>query len=101
MVGYQDTKEGAEGAAANYVSALGSEQILHPDARHKMIQAIADPAIVANLQKTLDDAFARTIQGYGLDIKGNPPTGQTLVYRAVPIGVSVLAPYSNDKAVVS
>jgi hypothetical protein len=101
MVGYQDTQAGAEAAAANYIAGLGSEVILHPDSRHKLIQTIADPAIEANLQKTLDNAFAQTVQGYGLDSKGNPPAGQTLVYRAVPIGVSVQTPYANDKAVVS
>ena len=101
MVGYQDTQDGVEAAAANYVAGLGSEVFLHPDSRHKLIQTIADPAIEANLQNTLDDAFAKTVQGYGLDNKGNPPAGQTLVYRAVPIGVSVQSPFAKDKAVVS
>ena len=101
MVGYQDTQDGAAAAAANYVSALGSEAFVHPDSRHKMVTTIADPAIEADLQKTLDTAFAKMVQGYGLDSKGNPPAGQTLVYRAVPIGVSVQSPYANDKAVVA
>jgi hypothetical protein len=99
-VGYPDTKEGAQSAAVNFVAAFASDEMVHPDSRHKLIESIADPAIAAGLQKSLDDAFGRTLKAYGLDAQGNPPKGQTFVYRNVPIGVSVKS-YANDKAVVS
>jgi hypothetical protein len=100
LVGYPDSQAGAEAAAANYVSAFASDDMVHPNSRHQLIQAIADPAIVATLQKSLDDAFNRTLSAYGLDAQGNPPKGQTFVYRNVPIGVNVQS-YTNAKAVVA
>lgn len=100
LVGYPDTQAGAEAAAANYVSAFASDDMVHPDSRHKLIQTIADPAIEPALQKSLDDAFSRTLSAYGLDAQGNPPKGQTFVYRNVPIGVSVQS-YTSAKAVVA
>lgn len=100
LVGYPNSQAGAEAAAANYVAAFASDDMVHPDSRHKLIQAIADPAIAAALQKSLDDAFNRTLSAYGLDAQGNPPKGQTFVYRNVPIGVNVQS-YTSAKAVVA
>ena len=100
LTGYPDTQDGAKSAAANYFAAIASEAMVHPDSRHKLIAAIADPGIVTDLQQRLDEAFARGLKGFGLDAEGNPPKGQTLVYRNVPIGVSVQS-YANDKAVVA
>ncbi|MEY9887398.1 hypothetical protein ABIA35_003958 [Catenulispora sp. MAP12-49] len=100
LVGYPNSQAGAESAAANYVSAFASDDMVHPDSRHKLIQAIADPAIEPALQQSLDTAFNRTLSAYGLDAQGNPPKGQTFVYRNVPIGVSVQS-YTNAKAVVA
>ncbi|MEY9933377.1 hypothetical protein ABH926_008032 [Catenulispora sp. GP43] len=99
LTGYQDTQSGAESAATNYVAAYVSEPMVHTDQRHSMIQTIADPAIVAHLQSELDTAFGAAARGYGLDANGNPPAGQTLVYRGVPAGVRVDS-YTNTKAVV-
>lgn len=99
LTGYQDTQSGAEAAATNYVSAYVSEAMVHTDQRHAMIQTIADPAITAHLQSELDTAFASAARGYGLDANGNPPAGQTLVYRGVPAGVRVNS-YTSTKAVV-
>lgn len=99
LTGYQDTQSGAEAAATNYVASYVSEAMIHTEQRHAMIQAIADPAIVSHLQSQLDTAFAAAARGYGLDAKGNPPAGQTLVYRGVPAGVRVNS-YTNSKAVI-
>jgi hypothetical protein len=100
LVGYPNSQAGAEAAAANYVSAFASDDMVHPDSRHKLIQQIADPAIEPALQNSLDVAFNRTLSAYGLDAQGNPPKGQTFVYRNVPIGVNVKS-YTNAKAVVA
>ncbi|MEY9858957.1 hypothetical protein ABH935_004584 [Catenulispora sp. GAS73] len=99
LTGYQDTQSGAEAAASNYVAAYVSEAMVHTNQRHAMIQAIADPAIAPHLQTELDAAFGAAARGYGLDANGNPPAGQTLVYRGVPAGVRVDS-YTNTKAVV-
>ena len=99
-IGYADTKDGAMAAATNYIAAYVSEPMVHSDQRHAMIHQIADPAIEPQLQSELDTAFATAARGYGLDTSGNPPAGQTLVYRGVPAGVQVQS-YTNDKAVVS
>ena len=100
MIGYQDTKEGAEAAAANYVSAYGSEAMLHPASRHSLIHTIADPAVEQDLQGKLDQAFSIVANGYGLDKNGNPAKGQTVVSRAFPVGVQLTA-FTNDKATVA
>ncbi|NUR57912.1 MAG: hypothetical protein HOV87_04300 [Catenulispora sp.] len=99
-MGYPDTQQGAQAAAANYFAAFASDAMVHPDSRHKLVQTIADPAIAAGLQKSLDDAFTRGLKGFGLDAQGTPPKGQTLVYRNVPIGVSMQS-YAGQKAVVA
>jgi len=99
LTGYQDTQSGAEAAASNYVAAYVSEAMVHTSQRHAMIQAIADPAIAPHLQSELDTAFGAAARGYGLDANGNPPAGQTLVYRGVPAGVRVDS-YTSTKAVV-
>jgi hypothetical protein len=99
LTGYQDTQSGAEAAASNYVAAYVSEPMIHTNQRHAMIEAIADPAIAPHLQSELDTAFGAAARGYGLDANGNPPAGQTLVYRGVPAGVRVDS-YTNTKAVV-
>jgi hypothetical protein len=100
MVGYPDTKEGAEAAATNYVAAYGSEVMLRTSTRHTMIHTIADPAIEQDLQGKLDQAFAIVANGYKLDKDGNPPKGLTVVSRAFPVGVQVTA-YTNNKATVA
>ncbi|MGH3417736.1 MAG: hypothetical protein ACRDSS_14795, partial [Actinocrinis sp.] len=55
-IGYPHTKQGAESAAANYVVAYSSSQMVNSSARHQLIDAIADPAISSALQSQLDTA---------------------------------------------
>lgn len=100
LVGYPDTKDGAVAAAANFVAAYGSDAMMTADSRHKLVKAIADPAIEPTLQQKLDQAFALAAQGFGLDKNGDAPTGQTFVSRAVPFGTTV-TDYSTTKATVA
>lgn len=100
LIGYPDTKEGAEAAALNFVAAYGSEAMLNTQARHKLIQTIADPAIVSGLQTQLDQAMAIVQSGLGLDTNGNAPAGETAVTRDFPLGVSAVS-YSKTKATIS
>src|SRR5579883_2636377 len=53
-IGYPHSAQGAQSAAANYVSAYGSATMVHADARHKLVNAIADPAIASTLQSHMD-----------------------------------------------
>ncbi|WP_194892775.1 hypothetical protein [Catenulispora pinisilvae] len=100
LTGYPDTQDGATAAAANFVAAYGSEAMMTANSRHKLVQEIADPAIVTTLQQQLDQAFTLAAQGFGLDKNGNAPTGQSFVSRAVPFGTTV-ANYSAAKATVA
>lgn len=99
MVGYADTKEGAESAAANYVSAYESQAMLTPASRHKLIHSIADPAIESSLQAQLDQAYTTVCTGLGLDKNCTPVTGQTAVARTFSLGVHTDS-YSKTKATV-
>ncbi|WP_194906836.1 hypothetical protein [Catenulispora rubra] len=100
LTGYTETQNGAVSAAANFVSAYGSEAMMTAGSRHQLVHQIADPAIEGNLQQQLDKAFTLAAQGFGLDKNGNAPTGQTFVSRAVPFGTSVTN-YSATKATVA
>lgn len=100
LVGYPDTRSGAEAAAANFVAAYGSEEMMTTTSRHKLVREIADPAIEPTLQHQLDQAFTLAAQGFGLDKNGKAPTGQTFVSRAVPFGTTV-STYTAAKATVA
>lgn len=98
-VGYPDTREGAQAAAANYAIAYGSDAMFNTNQRHSILDAIADPEVKPALQAQLDQSFAAVMTRFGLDSAGNPPQGQTLVDRTVPVGVHVLS-YSDEQAQV-
>lgn len=99
-IGYPHTAKGAESAAANYVVAYSSSQMVNPAARHKLIDAIADPAIATTLQNQLDTAYSQVDSSLGLSADGNPPAGQTFVQRSAPVGVT-LVNNTADNATVS
>ncbi len=99
-IGYPHTGKGAESAAANYAVAYSSSAMINPAARHRLIDAIADPAIAPTLQGQLDDAYSRVDTSWGLSSDGVPPSGQTFVQRSAPIGVTLVSS-TADKATVS
>jgi hypothetical protein len=99
-IGYPHPEAGAEAAAANYVVAYGSAAMVQPDARHKLVAAIADPAITSMLQSELDSTFTAADSSLGLSADGQPPTGLSFVARSVPVGVSVTSD-SGDLATVA
>jgi hypothetical protein len=90
-VGYPHTSAGAESAAANYVVAFNSADMVYSAARDRLIDAIADPDMGATLQGQFDAAYAQIDETYGLGSDGAAPAGQTFVERAAPIGVSLVA----------
>ena len=99
-VGYPHTTAGAEAAAANYVVAFNSADMVHSSARDQLVNAIADPAIASTLQGQFDAAYAQIDTTYGLSASGAPPSGQTFVERAAPVGVSLVST-SGETATVS
>jgi hypothetical protein len=99
-VGYPDSSAGAEAAAANYVVAFAGESMFNAATRHQIIGAVADPTVAAALQQQYDAAFQATMSRFGLSATGQPPRGQQLVARALPVGVHVDA-YTPDTARVS
>jgi hypothetical protein len=99
-IGYPHTSAGAESAAANYVVAYTTSSMVGSNARHHLIDVIADPAIATSLQEQLDTAYRQANSGYGLSDDGAPPSGQTFVQRSAPMGVALVS-YGGDNAVVS
>jgi hypothetical protein len=90
-VGYPHTASGAESAAANYVVAFNSADMVYSSARNRLIDALADPNIGATLEGQFDAAYAQIDDTYGLSSSGAAPAGQTFVERAAPIGVSLVS----------
>jgi hypothetical protein len=88
-VGYPDTEAGAEAAAGNYVVAFAGQGMFNTTTRHTIIHAVADPAVIAELQQQYDAAFQATMSRFGLNAAGRPPRGQQFVARALPAGVHI------------
>src|SRR5882757_1039623 len=98
-VGYPHTSAGAESAAANYVVAYTSSSMVRSDARHRLIAAIADPAIASSLQSQLNSTYQQANSSYGLSAGGTPPAGQTFVQRSAPVGVTLVNQSGNGATV--
>jgi hypothetical protein len=98
-VGYPHTTAGAEAAAANYVVAFNSADMVYSWARNRLVNAIADPAIASSLQGQFDAAYAQIDTTYGLSSSGAAPSGQTFVERAAPVGVSLVSTSGNTATV--
>ena len=99
-VGYPHTGDGAEAAAANYMSAFNGTEMVYSWYRVQLLNAIADPADASALRGQLDGMYAKVDSGYSISSSGQAPSGDTFVNRATPVGVSLV---SNDgsTAVVS
>jgi hypothetical protein len=98
-VGYPHTSKGAESAAANYVVAYTSSTMVASSARHRLIDAIADPAISSSLQSQLDSTYKQVNSSYGLSANGVAPAGQTFVQRSAPVGVTLVNDSGNGATV--
>jgi hypothetical protein len=98
-VGYSHSSSGAEAAAANYVVAFNSADMVYSSTRARLVNAIADPAIGASLEGQFDAAYAQIDSTYGLTSAGRAPAGQTFVERAAPMGVSLVSDTGNTATV--
>ena len=99
-IGYPHNQAGAVSAAANYVAAYGSAAMLKPSTRHPIVQAIADPTALTNIDQQLDTAFKTVDQVLGLNENGDPPKGLGVVYRTIPAGAHAVT-YNDNKAQVA
>ncbi|MEV6212286.1 hypothetical protein [Kitasatospora sp. NPDC051914] len=85
--GFPHTDQGAQSAAANYATALGSAEMFQTAARHGIVDTLADPTVTDRLQQRLDAAFTTENNArFGLDAQGKAPKGLTFVSRTVPVG---------------
>ncbi|MET9444443.1 hypothetical protein [Streptomyces sp. NPDC006610] len=88
--GFAHDEQGAQSAAANYASLLGSDGMFNTTRRHEIVQAIADPSAVNRLQSGFDaDYSADFLKSIGLNDDGSAPKDTTFVNRTMPAGTKV------------
>lgn len=88
--GFAKSEQGAESAAANYASALGSDGMFNQAKRHEIVQAVADPSSVNKLQSGFDADYSQAfLKKIGLSNDGSAPSGSTFVNRTLPAGTKV------------
>lgn len=98
--GYAKTAQGAQSAAANYASALGSDGMFNPTRRHEIVQAVADSGSVDKLQSGFDADYSPAfLKKIGLTDQGAAPAGSTFVNRTLPAGTKVKS-YNDSSATV-
>jgi hypothetical protein len=98
--GFAHDRQGAESAAANYAVALGSDAMFNSARRQEIVQAVADPGSVDDLQSGFDaDYSADFLKAIGLDEDGRAPADKTFVNRTLPAGTKVTT-YSDNAATV-
>lgn len=98
--GFAHDRQGAESAAANYAVALGSAGMFNAARRHEIVQAIADPNSVNDLQSGYDADYSTDfLKAVGLDKDGKAPAGNTFVSHTLPAGTKI-ADYNDNAATV-
>ncbi|MFI8516044.1 hypothetical protein ACIGHB_33480 [Streptomyces sp. NPDC085460] len=100
--GFAHDEQGAQSAAANYATALGSTDMYQKGPREALIRAVYAPEVadarVADLGKGYGD---KALLGrMGLQPDGTAPQGLTFVARTIPVGTKVES-YSQERATVS
>ncbi|GAA1534001.1 hypothetical protein GCM10009730_49030 [Streptomyces albidochromogenes] len=96
--GFAHDEQGAQSAAANFAAALGSDGMFNEDRRHDIVESIADPSALSELQAGFDADYSRDfLAQIGLTADGNAPAGATFVNRTVPAGTKI-AKYSDTNA---
>ncbi|MFM9625053.1 hypothetical protein ACKI14_44935 [Streptomyces turgidiscabies] len=86
------SRKGAESAAAQMATAIGSEDMYNTERRHALLQAIVDPDQRDELQKAYDTNYTTDFNTkVGLDAEGKAPDGATFVSRLMPAGTAVVS----------
>ncbi len=93
------TEAGATAAAVEFLVAYGSPAMYDQGQRRQVLAAITSPAVQAQTQTQVDEAFTLAAKSLGLDAGGSSLEGE-LVARTIPVGTRVVA-YSPDRAVIS
>ncbi|MGW2932597.1 hypothetical protein ACWDA7_12205 [Streptomyces sp. NPDC001156] len=99
--GFAHDEQGAQSAAANYGTVLGSTGMFTTNQRHAIVNAVYAPAVAAARQADLDVAYSseKFLANIGLTKDGTAPAGETFVSRIIPVGTKVTK-YSSDSATV-
>ncbi|MFF4120449.1 hypothetical protein ACFY0P_44390 [Streptomyces sp. NPDC001714] len=98
--GYAHSRQGAQSAAANYATALGSDGMFITATRHAIVQTVADPGVMNSMQSGFDaDYSADFLKKAGLNTDGTAPQGSTFVNRTLPAGTKVTS-YTDAAATV-
>ncbi|MGW7253014.1 hypothetical protein [Streptomyces sp. NPDC054834] len=98
--GFSRDQQGAESAAANYATVLGSDGMFNATRRHEIVQTIAAPSTATRLQSGFDaDYSAAFLKKIGLNDDGSAPAGSTFVNRTLPTGTKT-TDFSTDAATV-
>lgn len=99
--GFAKTEQGAQSAAANYATALGSDGMFKADTRHGIVDRVYTPQAAARLKGSQDKAYsAEFLRKLGLDAAGNAPKGMTFISRTIPVGTKV-EQFGDGKAKVA
>ncbi|MFE4966007.1 hypothetical protein [Streptomyces sp. NPDC056660] len=98
--GFARSQQGAQSAAANYATTLGSDAMFNTAERHTIVQTVADPSTVNTMQSGFDaDYSADFLKKVGLNTDGTAPAGSTFVSRTLPVGTKVTS-YSDSTTTV-
>ncbi|RPE42722.1 hypothetical protein EDD90_5882 [Streptomyces sp. Ag109_O5-1] len=98
--GFAHSAQGAQSAAANYSTVLGSDAMFNTAKRHTIVQTVADPSTLDKQQSGFDsDYSADFLKKVGLNNDGTAPSGSTFVSRTLPVGTKVTS-YSDSTATV-
>ncbi|WP_406437504.1 hypothetical protein OHB00_24160 [Streptomyces sp. NBC_00631] len=98
--GFAHSEQGAQSAAANYATALGSDGMFTTATRHAIVQTVADSSVMNSMQSGFDtDYSADFLKKAGLNADGTAPKGSTFVSRTLPAGTTVTS-YSDSAATV-
>ncbi|WP_030250446.1 hypothetical protein [Streptomyces sp. NRRL S-455] len=99
--GYARSEQGAQSAAANYGTALGSADMYDTQKRHAIVNTAYAPDVAAAQLPAFDEVYSREslLEKIGLNKNGAAPSGQTFVSRVIPVGTKVTS-YSGSTATV-
>ncbi|MGD9484490.1 hypothetical protein WDH52_14740 [Streptomyces sp. TRM70308] len=96
--GFPRTPQGAQSAAANYVVALVSAEIIKPEERRSIVAQVFTPDQVDTMTEQMERSYTpEFLEQIGLDAQGDAPQGYTYVSRTVPVGTKVVD-YAEDTA---
>ncbi|MER6916820.1 hypothetical protein ABT354_34685 [Streptomyces sp. NPDC000594] len=99
--GYARDEQGAQSAAANFTTALGSDRMYDRDQRRRVVSTLYTPGAADKRHAALDKVYTEEfLSGIGLRADGTAPDGMTFVSRFTPLGSQVQR-YSDTETTVA